>query len=139
MLESRLDSVIFRSGLAPTIPAARQMVNHGHVRVNDKKVDIASFRMKPGEKVSLRSKMQKHPHGARRVRAPNVRAAQLLGRPTRRSSRSCSSAHQRAMKCSWKSKRTSSSNSTTGSPKTGSMRPAWSGLHWFSLGYLRAG
>ncbi|MAD32240.1 MAG: 30S ribosomal protein S4 [Planctomycetes bacterium] len=56
LAESRLDNVVFRSNFAPTIPAARQLVNHGHVLVNDKKVDIASFRVNPGDNITLRDK-----------------------------------------------------------------------------------
>lgn len=55
-LERRLDNVVFRSGFAPTIPAARQLVNHGHVTVNGKKVDIASFRVSIQDVISLREK-----------------------------------------------------------------------------------
>jgi small subunit ribosomal protein S4 len=55
-LESRLDSVVFRSGLAATIPGARQLVNHGHVRVNGQKVDVASYRVKVGDVIELKPK-----------------------------------------------------------------------------------
>ena len=48
-LESRLDNVVFRAGFAPTIPSARQLVNHGHFLVNGKKVDICSYRVKIGD------------------------------------------------------------------------------------------
>ena len=48
-LESRLDSVVFRAGIAPTIPAARQLVGHGHIRVNGDKVDRASYRVRVGD------------------------------------------------------------------------------------------
>lgn len=53
-LERRLDSTVFRAGFARTIPAARQLVNHGHIRVDGKKVDIASFRLEVGQEVSVR-------------------------------------------------------------------------------------
>ncbi|MDF1503740.1 30S ribosomal protein S4 [Roseisolibacter sp. H3M3-2] len=53
LLERRLDNVVFRLGFAPTIPAARQLVAHGHVRVNGKRVDRASYSVAPGETVSL--------------------------------------------------------------------------------------
>ncbi len=46
LLEMRLDNTVFRLGMAPTIPAARQLVNHGHVMVNDRTVDIPSYRCK---------------------------------------------------------------------------------------------
>ena len=54
ILESRLDSVIYRMGLANTRREARQIVNHGHVTVNCKRVDIPSYLVKPGEVISLR-------------------------------------------------------------------------------------
>lgn len=53
LLESRLDNVVFRLGLSPTIPAARQFVNHGHIMVNGKKVDIASYEIKTGDVISV--------------------------------------------------------------------------------------
>ena len=56
LLEMRLDNIIFRLGMAPTIPAARQLVNHGHVLVNDRVVDIPSFRCKPQENISIRDR-----------------------------------------------------------------------------------
>ncbi|OGH69221.1 MAG: 30S ribosomal protein S4 [Candidatus Magasanikbacteria bacterium RIFCSPHIGHO2_02_FULL_45_10] len=53
-LEARLDNVVFRSGLAKTRPAARQIVSHGHITVNGKKVDIASYRVRVGEIIGLK-------------------------------------------------------------------------------------
>ena len=53
-LESRLDNVIFRMGFAPTRFAARQMVSHGHILVNGRKVTIASIRVKLGDEISIR-------------------------------------------------------------------------------------
>ena len=61
MLEQRLDNVVFRAGFAPTIPAARQLINHGHVLVNGKKVDIASFIVLNGTTITLREKSKKIP------------------------------------------------------------------------------
>lgn len=52
-LELRLDAVLFRSGFAPTIFAAKQFVNHGHILVNGKKVDRASYQVKEGQVVSI--------------------------------------------------------------------------------------
>ena len=54
ILESRLDNVIYRMGLANTRREARQIVNHGHVTVNGKRVDIPSYLVKPGDVISLR-------------------------------------------------------------------------------------
>ena len=56
ILESRLDNVIFRLGLANTRREARQIVNHGHVLVNGKRVDIPSYLVKPGEVITLKEK-----------------------------------------------------------------------------------
>jgi small subunit ribosomal protein S4 len=56
LLEMRLDNTVFRMGMAPTIPAARQLVNHGHVTINGKVVDIASYQCRPGEVVAVREK-----------------------------------------------------------------------------------
>lgn len=54
ILESRLDIAIYRLKLAPTVFAARQFINHGHILVNDKRVNIASFRLKPEDKITLK-------------------------------------------------------------------------------------
>lgn len=59
LLERRLDNVVFRAGFAPTIPAARQLVNHSHFKVNGRKVNIASYRVRPGDVIELRAKSQK--------------------------------------------------------------------------------
>ncbi len=56
LLERRLDNVLFRAGFARTISAARQLINHGHITVNGKRVDIASFQVKNGLSVSLRER-----------------------------------------------------------------------------------
>ncbi|MCU0548560.1 MAG: 30S ribosomal protein S4 [Leptolyngbya sp. Prado105] len=55
-LEMRLDNTVFRLGMAPTIPGARQLVNHGHVTVNGKVVDIASYNCRPGDVVAVRDR-----------------------------------------------------------------------------------
>ena len=56
LLERRLDAVIYRAKMVPTIFAARQFVNHGHVSVNGKRVNIASYRVKEGDVVEVREK-----------------------------------------------------------------------------------
>lgn len=61
LLESRLDSVVFRLGFSPTISGARQLVNHGHILVDGKKVDIPSFRVMPGMAISIRERSKKIP------------------------------------------------------------------------------
>ena len=54
LLESRLDNLVYRIGFATTRRGARQLVNHGHVTVNGKKVDIPSYTCKPGDVISLK-------------------------------------------------------------------------------------
>jgi len=54
LLEMRLDNTVFRMGMAPTIPSARQLVNHGHVTVNGRVVDIPSYQCKPGDVIGIR-------------------------------------------------------------------------------------
>ena len=56
ILESRLDNVIYRVGFASSRPEARQMVMHGHIAVNGRKVDIPSYLVKPGDTVEVREK-----------------------------------------------------------------------------------
>ena len=56
LLESRLDNLVYRLGFANTRAGARQLVSHGHVTVNGKKVDIASYLVQPGDVISLRER-----------------------------------------------------------------------------------
>lgn len=56
LLQSRLDAVVWRMGLARTIPAARQMVVHGHILVNGKRVDRPSYQIAAGDEISVREK-----------------------------------------------------------------------------------
>lgn len=56
ILETRLDNVVYRSGLASTRPQARQLVNHGHFLVNDKKVDIPSYQVRAGDVVTVKER-----------------------------------------------------------------------------------
>ncbi len=53
LLENRLDNIVFRLGLAKTRATARQLVNHGHIQVDGKKVDIPSYQVKPGQNISV--------------------------------------------------------------------------------------
>jgi len=55
LLETRLDSTVYLLGLAKSRAAARQFVNHGHIRVNGHKVDIASYNVKPGEEIEVKN------------------------------------------------------------------------------------
>ncbi len=63
LLEMRLDNIVFRLGIAPTIPAARQLVSHGHICVEGKRVSIPSYQCQAGETISIR---------------PNPRSKQLV-------------------------------------------------------------
>src|SRR5437879_1227354 len=56
LLETRLDNVVFRLGLANTRSAARQLVSHGHVLVNGRSVNIASYKVKPGDEITIKDK-----------------------------------------------------------------------------------
>nr|YP_009871116.1 ribosomal protein S4 [Calligonum aphyllum]YP_009871202.1 ribosomal protein S4 [Calligonum juochiangense]YP_009871288.1 ribosomal protein S4 [Calligonum gobicum]YP_009871374.1 ribosomal protein S4 [Calligonum arborescens]YP_009871460.1 ribosomal protein S4 [Calligonum caput-medusae]YP_009871546.1 ribosomal protein S4 [Calligonum colubrinum]YP_009871632.1 ribosomal protein S4 [Calligonum cordatum]YP_009871718.1 ribosomal protein S4 [Calligonum densum]YP_009871804.1 ribosomal protein S4 [Ca len=58
LLEMRLDNILFRLGMAPTIPGARQLVNHRHILVNGRMVDIPSYRCKPNDTVMARDKQK---------------------------------------------------------------------------------
>lgn len=62
MLERRLDNVVFRSGFSTSRRQARQLVNHGHIDVNGRKVDIPSFQVRVGDIVSIKDKSRKNPH-----------------------------------------------------------------------------
>jgi small subunit ribosomal protein S4 len=72
LLERRLDNVVYRLGFARTRPMARQLVDHGHVRANGRKVDIPSYLVRPGEAVELAD-------GAARM--PGVIEELVAGRP----------------------------------------------------------
>ena len=60
LLESRIDNLVYRMGFASTRRAARQLVNHGHITVNGKKVDIPSYRCKPGDVIALKEQSADH-------------------------------------------------------------------------------
>ncbi len=61
LLESRIDNIVYRLGMANTRRASRQLVNHGHILVNGKKVDIPSFQVKPGSVITISEKSLDHP------------------------------------------------------------------------------
>src|SRR4030042_1228325 len=58
-LEMRLDNIVFRTGLAPSRSVARQLVNHGHVKVDNKKIDVVSYQVKPKQAITLDSRALK--------------------------------------------------------------------------------
>ena len=59
LLESRLDTVIYRAKLAPTVFAARQLINHGHIRVNKKRVNVSSYLLKDTDQIEVNEKSKK--------------------------------------------------------------------------------
>ncbi len=72
MLESRLDSMVYRLGLATTRAQARQMVNHWHIYVNGKKVDRPSYSVKVGDEISLREKSRSSAQFKENMEALNI-------------------------------------------------------------------
>ena len=62
LLERRLDNVVYKSGLGATIWAARQIVGHGHIMVNDQRVNLPSYQVKAGDVVEVSDKMKKNVH-----------------------------------------------------------------------------
>ncbi len=61
LLESRLDNLVYRMGMANSRRAARQVVNHGHIAVNGRKVNIPSYQVKPGDTISVMENSMSHP------------------------------------------------------------------------------
>src|SRR6188768_3371844 len=62
LLERRLDNAVYRAGFSTSRRQARQLVNHGHIQVNDRKVDIPSYQVKPGDTISVREASRKNSH-----------------------------------------------------------------------------
>jgi len=96
LLERRLDNAVYRAGFSTSRRQARQLVNHGHVLVNDRKVDIPSYQVKPGDSLTIKDASRKNPHveGAWQTAAGRGRpswvsagggdmAATVTGLPTR--------------------------------------------------------
>lgn len=75
LLESRLDNLVYRLGMATTRRAARQVVNHGHILVNGAKVDIPSYQCKPGDVISVKENSLEHPAIKLAVEATTSRPA----------------------------------------------------------------
>ena len=70
LLERRLDTVVYRVNLAPTPFAARQLVNHGHVLVNGKRVNIPSYQVREGDTIEIAERSRNHPHMLESVQHP---------------------------------------------------------------------
>ena len=77
LLEMRLDSICFNLGFASTIAQARQLVNHGHITVNDKVVSIASFQCRVNDKIGVKSKSQ-----SKNLVEQNLKTMKMLERPS---------------------------------------------------------
>jgi len=71
LLEQRLDNVVYRLGFATTRAFARQLVNHGHILVDGKRVDIPSYRVKAGQKIEVREKSKSNPQIVRSMELTN--------------------------------------------------------------------
>jgi len=71
LLEQRLDNVVYRMGFATTRASARQFVNHGHVLVDGKRLDIPSYRVKVGQKIEIREKSKTNPQILRSIELTN--------------------------------------------------------------------
>jgi small subunit ribosomal protein S4 len=76
LLETRLDNVVYRMGFANTRDGARQMVSHGHVTVNGRKVNVPSYDVKPGDQVAVKD----NPH-SRRLAQRNIELTQIVAVP----------------------------------------------------------
>ena len=70
LLERRLDTVVYRVNLAPTPFAARQLVNHGHVLVNGRRVNIPSYQVREGDTIEIAERSKNHPHMLESVQHP---------------------------------------------------------------------
>ena len=73
LLESRVDNLVYRIGFATTRRGARQLVNHGHITVNGKKVDIPSYRCVPGDVIAIKEQSLNHPAIKAALEAKNSR------------------------------------------------------------------
>jgi small subunit ribosomal protein S4 len=62
LLERRLDNAVYRAGFSTSRRQARQLVNHGHIEVNGRKVDIPSFQVKMGDVISIKEPSRRNPH-----------------------------------------------------------------------------
>lgn len=77
LLEMRLDNTVFRLGMAPTIPSARQLVSHGHITVNGRSVNIPSYSCRPGDVIAVRDR-----EGSRKLVETNLANPGLANTPS---------------------------------------------------------
>jgi small subunit ribosomal protein S4 len=71
LLEARLDNAVYRMGIAPSRPAARQLVSHKHVTVNGEVVNVPSYQLKPGDSISLKDKSKDNTSVTSQIRGKN--------------------------------------------------------------------
>ena len=71
LLEARLDNTVFRMGIAPSRPAARQLVSHKHITVNGDVVNVPSFQLKPGDNISIKDKDRENASITAQMRGKN--------------------------------------------------------------------
>src|SRR4051812_34897809 len=83
LLERRLDNVVFRAGFARTIPAARQLVNHGQILVDGRRVDISSYRVRPGEVLTVTPHMLENGHVKSALEDTSLPIPEWIERTTR--------------------------------------------------------
>ncbi len=74
ILEARLDNTVYRMGIAPSRPAARQLVTHKHVTVNGDVVNIPSYQLKPGDTVGLKEKALNNSSITSQIRGQEIRS-----------------------------------------------------------------
>jgi len=73
LLESRLDNTVYRLGIAPSRPAARQLVSHKHVTVNGEVVNIPSYQLKPGDSIGFKEKSEANTSLTSQIRGKNIK------------------------------------------------------------------
>ncbi len=103
LLERRLDMIVYRAKFAPTIFSARQIVSHGHIRVNGVKCNIASRRVAPGDVISLGTKAKDMALIAEAQGLPNAKCRTMSRptAPTRRLSCACRASTKCPIRCGW--------------------------------------
>lgn len=77
LLEARLDNVVFRLGIAPSRPAARQLVSHKHITVNGEVVNIPSFQLQPGDHIGMKEKSEANTSLTSQIRGKNPKFSWL--------------------------------------------------------------
>jgi ribosomal protein S4 len=97
LLETRLDTVVFRSKFVPTPFAARQLVSHGHVKVNGRRVTIASYHVKDNDTIDLSPKAREMALVMEASKSSGTRHARLSGSPGRQDRQAA--AHPQAGRC----------------------------------------